>query len=59
MSVKVSKKLVWDAMFTDLAAATQSANTAMAPTLAAPDFPEGLRAFAAKREPQFEGLDED
>ena len=52
------KRLVYDAQFTDLAAATQAANDAMAGSFDAPDFKEGLAAFAEKRAPRFERLGE-
>ena len=55
-AMRVMKRLVWDAQFTDLATAVQSANATMPPTLAGPDFKEGLDAFAGKRPPVFRGI---
>ncbi|MBI5948285.1 MAG: enoyl-CoA hydratase [Chloroflexi bacterium] len=52
------KKLVYDAQFTDLATAIQTANAVMADSLREPDFQEGLNAFAEKRLPRFEGISE-
>jgi enoyl-CoA hydratase/carnithine racemase len=52
------KRLVYEAQFTDLAAATQAANDAMEQSFDNPDFKEGLAAFAEKRQPRFEGIGE-
>ena len=57
-AMMVSKKLVYDAQFTDLAEAVQTANRAMAETTASPAFKEGLAAFAEKRNPNWPGLGE-
>jgi enoyl-CoA hydratase/carnithine racemase len=56
ISMRLIKRLVYDAQFTDLATAIQSANAAMAPTLAGDDFKEGLAAFAERRPPNYQGL---
>lgn len=56
-AMMVSKKLVYDAQFTDLATAVQAANRAMAETTQSPAFKEGLKAFAEKRNPEWPGLD--
>lgn len=56
-AMMVSKKLVYDAQFTDLATAVQSANRAMAETTQSPAFKEGLQAFAEKRNPDWPGLE--
>jgi enoyl-CoA hydratase/carnithine racemase len=48
-----TKRLVYDAGFTDLASATQAANNAMGDSFDNPDFKEGLAAFAERRTPRF------
>ena len=55
-AMSVIKRLVYDAQFTDLAAATQAGNDAMAGSFGNADFKEGLAAFAEKRQPRFEPL---
>ena len=55
-AMRITKKLVYEAAFTDLATAVQAANTEMAGSFTAPDFKEGLDAFAEKRLPRFEPI---
>jgi enoyl-CoA hydratase/carnithine racemase len=50
------KRLVWDAQFTDLAAAVKAADAAMQRSFQRPDFKEGLNAFAEKRAPRYAGI---
>ncbi|MBI2767460.1 MAG: enoyl-CoA hydratase/isomerase family protein [Chloroflexi bacterium] len=57
-AMAVTKRLVYDAHFQDLATAVRSANDAMAERLKDPQFKEGLNAFAEKRAPQWAGLGE-
>jgi enoyl-CoA hydratase/carnithine racemase len=52
------KRLVWDAQFTDLAAAVKAADDAMQRSFQRPDFKEGLTAFAEKRAPRYAGIGE-
>jgi enoyl-CoA hydratase/carnithine racemase len=55
-AIQVTKRLVWDAQFQDLATAIGRADGAMAQRLTDPEFREGLNAFAEKRPPQWTGL---
>jgi len=50
------KRLVYEAQFTDLAAATQAGNDAMTNSFDNPDFKEGLASFAEKRLPRYEPI---
>lgn len=55
-AMAVTKKLVWDAQFQDLANALDAADVATAERLKDPEFKEGLKAFAEKRPPNWSGL---
>jgi enoyl-CoA hydratase/carnithine racemase len=57
-AMAITKRLVYDAQFQDLANSIQSANRAMAERIKDPEFKEGLNAFAEKRNPHWTGVGE-
>lgn len=54
-STGITKRLVYDAIFTDLAEAMDAANVEMAKALNTEDFKEGVASFLEKRTPRFTG----
>lgn len=56
VAMKRIKRLVYDAQFTDLAAAVNAGNNAMSDSFGNADFKEGLAAFAERRAPVFESI---
>lgn len=54
-STGIIKRLVYDAIFTDLAEAMDAANIEMEKSTTTEDFKEGVASFLEKRTPQFTG----
>lgn len=54
-STGIIKRLVYDAIFTDLAEAMDAASIEMAKSTKTEDFKEGIASFLEKRTPQFTG----
>ena len=52
-SIAVMKQQVWQGVQTDMATSNQFADEAMAASLKAADFKEGVASFLEKRPPQF------
>jgi enoyl-CoA hydratase/carnithine racemase len=57
-SIAVMKRQVWEGVQTDLATSNELADKAMAASLKAPDFKEGVASFLEKRKPQFAPVSE-
>lgn len=54
-SIRIIKRQLWDALFTDLRASMKDADREMALSLASDDFKEGVAHFVEKRAPRFTG----
>ncbi len=55
-SMKISKRLLWDAQFQTLGEAIDLANVEMAESLTKDDFKEGVASFLEKRTPEWPAL---
>ena len=55
-SMRVMKRLLWDAQFQTLGEAIESADVEMAESLTTDDFKEGVASFMEKRTPDWPAL---